>query len=101
VYQDLSKISPEHYIKDISMRLADIKAVESPSDRGLFIQVLESVYRFTLGSVAGAMGATAVYPIDLVKTRMQNQRTGSLVGEVAYRNSWDCFKKVRNEDRAD
>lgn len=41
-----------------------------------------------------ALGATAVYPIDLVKTRMQNQRTGSLVGEVAYRNSLDCFKKV-------
>lgn len=42
-----------------------------------------------------ALGATAVYPIDLVKTRMQNQRTGSLVGEIAYRNSMDCFKKVR------
>lgn len=41
-----------------------------------------------------ALGATAVYPIDLVKTRMQNQRTGSYVGEVAYRNSIDCFKKV-------
>lgn len=40
------------------------------------------------------MGATAVYPIDLVKTRMQNQRAGSFIGEVAYRNSWDCFKKV-------
>lgn len=40
------------------------------------------------------MGATAVYPIDLVKTRMQNQRAGSYVGEVAYRNSIDCFKKV-------
>ena len=77
------------------MRLADIKAVESPSDRGFFIQILESVYRFTLGSVAGAMGATAVYPIDLVKTRMQNQRTGSLIGEIAYKNSWDCFKKVK------
>lgn len=25
---------------------------------------------------------------------MQNQRTGSFVGEVAYRNSVDCFKKV-------
>lgn len=25
---------------------------------------------------------------------MQNQRTGSFVGEVAYRNSLDCFKKV-------
>lgn len=41
-----------------------------------------------------AVGASAVYPIDLVKTRMQNQRTGSFIGEVAYRNSWDCFKKV-------
>lgn len=41
-----------------------------------------------------AVGATAVYPIDLVKTRMQNQRTGSFIGEVAYRNSWDCCKKV-------
>lgn len=47
-----------------------------------------------LGSVAGAIGATAVYPIDLVKTRMQNQRAGSFIGEVAYRNSLDCFKKV-------
>jgi solute carrier family 25 aspartate/glutamate transporter 12/13 len=25
---------------------------------------------------------------------MQNQRTGSIVGELAYRNSWDCCKKV-------
>lgn len=41
-----------------------------------------------------AVGATAVYPIDLVKTRMQNQRTGSFVGEIAYRNSMDCCKKV-------
>lgn len=42
-----------------------------------------------------ATGATAVYPIDLVKTRMQNQRsTGSLVGELMYKNSFDCAKKV-------
>ena len=37
-----------------------------------------------------ATGATAVYPIDLVKTRMQNQRTPqlghSMVGEVMYKN---------------
>ena len=58
------------------------------------VQILESVYRFTLGSIAGATGATAVYPIDLVKTRMQNQRTSSNVGEILYRNSFDCFKKV-------
>lgn len=40
------------------------------------------------------MGAKAVYTIDLIKTRMRNQRAGSYVGEVAYRNSIDCFKKV-------
>lgn len=40
-----------------------------------------------------AAGATAVYPIDLVKTRMQNQR-GSMPGEIMYKNSFDCAKKV-------
>ena len=34
-----------------------------------------------------------MYPIDLVKTRMQNQR-GGLVGELMYENSLDCFTKV-------
>uniref|UniRef100_A0A8C6GPR6 EF-hand domain-containing protein n=1 Tax=Mus spicilegus TaxID=10103 RepID=A0A8C6GPR6_MUSSI len=63
--------------------------------RPIWLQIAESAYRFTLGSVAGAVGATAVYPIDLVKTRMQNQRgTGSVVGELMYKNSFDCFKKV-------
>jgi solute carrier family 25 aspartate/glutamate transporter 12/13 len=38
-----------------------------------------------------------VYPIDLVKTRMQNQRSGR-VGELLYKNSIDCAKKVvKNE----
>ncbi len=60
---------------------------------------LEQVYRFALGGVAGGIGATVVYPIDLVKTRMQNQRTFlSTVGNAdlapAYRNSFDCFRKV-------
>lgn len=94
VYSDLSNIAPEHYTKQITTRLTDIKAVSSPDERSILIQVLESSYRFALGSFAGAIGATAVYPIDLVKTRMQNQRTGSFVGEIAYRNSIDCFKKV-------
>lgn len=59
--------------------------------------IAESAYNFGLGSVAGAFGAFMVYPIDLVKTRMQNQRS-SRVGEMLYKNSWDCAKKVvRNE----
>lgn len=40
----------------------------------LYQATLESIENFMLGAVAGGVGATAVYPIDLVKTRMQNQR---------------------------
>lgn len=75
MYSDLQTISPEQYMKQITKRLTELHAVSSPEDRGVLVQVLESAYRFTLGSIAGATGATAVYPIDLVKTRMQNQRT--------------------------
>ncbi|KAI1847200.1 hypothetical protein JX265_011875 [Neoarthrinium moseri] len=56
-------------------------------------QVAESAYHFLLGSVAGAFGAFMVYPIDLVKTRMQNQR-GANPGQRLYNNSIDCFRKV-------
>ena len=48
---------------------------------------------FDLLFVLVATGATAVYPIDLVKTRLQNQR-GGLAGEIMYKNSLDCFWKV-------
>lgn len=59
--------------------------------------ILKSAYHFAIGSIAGAFGATMVYPIDLVKTRMQNQRKIAL-SEILYKNSWDCFKKVlKNE----
>ncbi|XP_011862576.1 PREDICTED: calcium-binding mitochondrial carrier protein Aralar1 isoform X6 [Vollenhovia emeryi] len=94
VYNDLVAITPEQYFKQITKRVAAIKAVSSPDERGVIVQMLESGYRFVLGSIGGAVGATAVYPIDLVKTRMQNQRTGSFIGELMYRNSFDCCKKV-------
>ncbi|KNE66973.1 hypothetical protein AMAG_11446 [Allomyces macrogynus ATCC 38327] len=56
-------------------------------------KMLKSAYHFALGSVAGAVGAFSIYPIDLVKTRMQNQRS-AVPGELLYRNSIDCFRKV-------
>ncbi|KAJ1359071.1 hypothetical protein KIN20_017697 [Parelaphostrongylus tenuis] len=93
--KDIMLIDPQR-LKRISYieRLVNLRAVSSKEERGVGTAVLESMYRFLLGSIAGACGATAVYPIDLVKTRMQNQRSTSFVGEVMYKNSWDCFKKV-------
>lgn len=71
------------------------KAVSST--KRLMHSVLESAHHFALGSIAGAFGAFMVYPIDLVKTRMQAQRS-SRVGERLYTNSIDCARKViRNE----
>ncbi len=66
--------------------------------KSAFAEVGKSAYNFGLGGIAGSVGATIVYPIDLVKTRMQNQRS-SVVGEpLMYKNSIDCVKKVfRNE----
>ncbi len=43
---------------------------------------------FITGLVAGSIGAFAVYPIDVVKTRMQNQ---NLKSNKLYANGFDCW----------
>ncbi|EYB97451.1 hypothetical protein Y032_0141g2279 [Ancylostoma ceylanicum] len=45
--------------------------------------------RILNGGTGGVVGLTCVYPIDLVKTRLQNQRVGPN-GELQYRGIWDC-----------
>eukprot|EP00062_Callorhinchus_milii_P018970 gi/632973020/ref/XP_007902945.1/ PREDICTED: calcium-binding mitochondrial carrier protein Aralar2 [Callorhinchus milii] len=87
---DLEKIMPpqEDYF-------ANAQLARSSLSRSPLIQIAESGYRFILGGIAGATGATTVYPIDLVKTRMQNQRTTKLISDKSmYKNSFDCFRKV-------
>uniref|UniRef100_A0A672JNN6 Mitochondrial glutamate carrier 1 n=1 Tax=Salarias fasciatus TaxID=181472 RepID=A0A672JNN6_SALFA len=46
------------------------------------------------GGIAGIVGVTCVFPIDLAKTRLQNQRQGQQV----YKSMLDCLvKTVRSE----
>ncbi|XP_053313499.1 mitochondrial glutamate carrier 1-like isoform X2 [Spea bombifrons] len=42
------------------------------------------------GGIAGIIGVTCVFPIDLTKTRLQNQRNGQQI----YKNMWDCLRKT-------
>ncbi|TCD64075.1 mitochondrial aspartate-glutamate transporter agc1 [Steccherinum ochraceum] len=50
----------------------EVKKVESAA-QGVMNQIAHSAYNFVLGGIAGAFGATIVYPIDLVKVRYYNQ----------------------------
>lgn len=81
----------------LGSEVADV-AQKAFAKSGTFLSdLLVSAHHFALGSIAGAFGAFMVYPIDLVKTRMQNQRS-TRVGEMLYTNSIDCFRKVlKNE----
>jgi solute carrier family 25 aspartate/glutamate transporter 12/13 len=52
-----------------------------------------NAYKYHTGNHVLHLATTS----DLVKTRMQNQRA-KVVGELLYKNSLDCFRKViRNE----
>ncbi|MCJ1291396.1 mitochondrial aspartate-glutamate transporter agc1 [Xylographa carneopallida] len=92
---DFSKVLDASWQSAYALGVGATEAATQAVSRGkrYLHNVLESAHHFALGSIAGAFGAFVVYPIDLVKTRMQNQRSAR-VGQVLYKNSIDCARKV-------
>jgi solute carrier family 25 aspartate/glutamate transporter 12/13 len=102
-YNDFQRVldpswqEPFRVAEDAAAKAIEMAKTAAAQGTDYLAEVLQGAYHFSLGAVAGAFGATIVYPIDLVKTRMQNQRS-SVVGQLMYLNSVDCAKKViRNE----
>jgi len=50
--------------------------------------------QFLLSSIAGGFGIFTVYPLDLIKTRMMNQRAPGVEGTRLYQTSLDCLQKI-------
>ncbi|XP_072045219.1 mitochondrial glutamate carrier 2-like [Amphiura filiformis] len=75
--------NPEEIIRTLSAASAGGGAVHLPA-------------KIVNGAVAGIVGVTCVFPIDLVKTRLQNQQV--INGHATYNNLFDCFKKVAKAD---
>ncbi|KAL9047120.1 MAG: hypothetical protein Q9214_000224 [Letrouitia sp. 1 TL-2023] len=58
---------------------------------------LPFIYQFGAGAVAGVSEILVMYPLDVVKTRVQLQK-GKGVGEEGYNGMLDCFRKIiKNE----
>lgn len=58
---------------------------------------LPFIYQFAAGAVAGVSEILVMYPLDVVKTRVQLQQ-GKGVGGEGYNGMVDCFQKiVKNE----
>lgn len=67
----------------------------SSQNRSATSAIIEGVVRFVMGTAAGMVGALAVYPIDMAKTRLQNQKsTGNFASQKLYNNFWDVWKHI-------
>eukprot|EP01122_Echinamoeba_exundans_P005859 TRINITY_DN1602_c0_g1_i1.p1 TRINITY_DN1602_c0_g1~~TRINITY_DN1602_c0_g1_i1.p1 ORF type:complete len:307 (+),score=73.62 TRINITY_DN1602_c0_g1_i1:28-921(+) len=49
------------------------------------------------GAIAGIIGSTATFPLDVVKTRLQNQKPGP-DGVLPYRGMMDCLRQSLKAD---
>jgi solute carrier family 25 aspartate/glutamate transporter 12/13 len=65
---------------------APVIPILSASDFGLL-----ALKNLLMGGIAGMIGASAVYPMDMVKTRLQFQKS---TGTPQYNGTVDCFRQI-------
>uniref|UniRef100_A0A7S1CAX8 Uncharacterized protein n=1 Tax=Bicosoecida sp. CB-2014 TaxID=1486930 RepID=A0A7S1CAX8_9STRA len=55
--------------------------------------------KLVVGAIAGIVGTSAAFPLDMVKTRMQSQKVGP-DGTKVYKNAIDCFRQIIRHEGA-
>ncbi|KAJ8711773.1 hypothetical protein PYW08_008727 [Mythimna loreyi] len=73
------------------MAAKDPAKAKKPAVAPITPQVL--IPKIINGGIAGIVGVSIVFPLDLVKTRLQNQTIGPN-GEKQYTSMVDCFRKT-------
>jgi len=68
-------------------------AVKSDANAVVPAQQFSLLPKIVNGGIAGVIGVSCVFPLDLVKTRLQNQKLGPN-GEKMYTGMRDCFMKT-------
>ncbi|KAH7068455.1 mitochondrial 2-oxodicarboxylate carrier protein-like protein [Paraphoma chrysanthemicola] len=61
------------------------------------VKTLPFRYQFTAGAIAGVSEILVMYPLDVVKTRIQLQH-GTISGKEGYSGVVDCFRKIVRQE---
>jgi len=67
-----------------------VSALAKPNGQGQTFSLLPKIIN---GGIAGIIGVSCVFPLDLVKTRLQNQKIGP-DGTGMYKGMADCFRQT-------
>jgi solute carrier family 25 2-oxodicarboxylate transporter 21 len=59
-------------------------------------QPLPFIYQFAAGAIAGVSEILVMYPLDVVKTRVQLQTGSGATAE--YNGMLDCFRKIIKQE---
>ena len=50
--------------------------------------------KLVVGALAGVIGTCCIFPIDVAKTRLQNQKPDPKTGRLMYRGMLHCFRSI-------
>ena len=85
-----------HFIRYSAIDMSTFEALKLAYQRSTGKQEPGVLALLAFGSISGSVGATSVYPLNLVRTRLQ--ASGSTGHPQRYSGIWDVFQKTYERD---